>query len=383
MKQFISCPIRALAALLTILPIANAQPTSSHPRVELRDAQFYRFPGVSRLDKKNAIDCNSPAVWIGSTFYLFNSYAQPYRGSGKGLLNVRFMSPSPMAGNIDGMPLSGLYVWLESVWLDERGILYGWYHYEPDDVCKPKAHLPTAPRIGALRSKDNGASWEHLGVVIDPPPGSFRCDTPSPWDAGGHGDFSVIADRQGEYLYFLYSSYVKDPAEQGVAIARMRIADRDAPAGKVLKWHRGGWSQPGLGGRLTPIWPSRIDWHRPNADLFWGPSVHWNTHLNTFVILMNRAVTTGMKGDGTWVSFNDELANPSGWSEPAQILTAAQAQTAAKGANKGNAANFGWYPQVVGTARGESDRLAGKTARYFVAGVSNKVIVFLRPGEKK
>ena len=175
----------------------------------------------------------------------------------------------------------------------------------------------------------------------------------------------------------------RSDAKEGVAIARMRIADRDAPAGKVLKWHRGGWSQPGLGGRLTPIWPSRIDWHRPNADLFWGPSVHWNTHLNTFVILMNRAVTTGMKGDGTWVSFNDELANPSGWSEPAQILTAAQAQTAAKGANKGNAANFGWYPQVVGTARGESDRLAGKTARYFVAGVSNKVIVFLRPGEKK
>lgn len=378
MKQFIYYTlIRSALAISAISSLSLAQ-----PRVEIRDAPFYRFPGVSRLDKKNAIDCNSPSVWIGSTFCLFNSYAQPYRGEGKDLLSITSMSPSRMAGDIDGKKLDSLFVWLESVWLDKNGTLYGWYHYEPDDICKPKSHLPTAPRIGALRSRDNGASWEHLGVVIDPPAGSFRCDTPSPWDAGGHGDFSVIADQNEEYLYFLYSSYVKSPAQQGVAIARMRVADRDAPAGKVYKWHRNAWSEPGLGGQLTPIWPAKIDWHLPNADLFWGPSVHWNTHLKSYVALMNRAITTGMKGDGTWISFNPDIANPAGWSQPAQILTAAQVVSAAKGANKGNAADFGWYPQIVGTAPGESDRLAGQTARFFVAGVSRKTIVFLRPDEK-
>jgi hypothetical protein len=287
-----------------------------------------------------------------------------------------------MNGTVDGKRLDALYVWLESVWLAPDGVLYGWYHYEPDDLCKPNAHLPTAPKIGALRSKDQGATWEHLGVVIEAPAGSLRCNTASPWDAGGHGDFSVVADQAGEYLYFLYSSYVADPAEQGVAMARMRVADRDAPVGKVWKWHGGGWTTPGVGGRLTPVWAARIDWHRPDADLFWGPSIHWNHHLNAYVILMSRAVTTGMKGDGTWASFSTDLSHPANWTKPVQILTAEQAKAAAKGANKGNAANFGWYPQVVGTAVGESDRLAGPTARFFIAGVSNKVIVFRKSGGK-
>ncbi|MCZ2078476.1 MAG: hypothetical protein HUU41_17710 [Bryobacteraceae bacterium] len=373
MKHFI-----AATALLVFYP---AQ-IFAQPHVEFRDASFYRFPGITRLDKKNAIDCNSPAVWVGSTFYLFNSYAQPARGSGDNLLAVRSMTITPMEGEIDGIRLDKLFIWLESVWMDQRGILYGWYHYEPDDVCKPGAHLPTAPRIGALRSKDNGATWEHLGVVIDPPKDSFRCDTPSPWDAGGHGDFSVIADHNQEYLYFLYSSYVKDIGQQGVAVARMRVTDRDVPVGKVFRWHQDQWEQPGIGGLHTAIWSPKIDWHQPNADIFWGPSVHWNSHLQSYVILMSRAVTTGMKGDGTWVSFNRDLANPKGWSEPKQVLTANQAKAAAKGANKGNARNFGWYPQVIGTAPGESDRLAGKRARFFVAGVSRKEIVFLKEGEK-
>lgn len=378
MKQF----NRLAASVLTLGLGLGSLPLPAQFQVELKDAPFYRFPGVSRLDKKNAIDCNSPSVWIGSRFLLFNSYAQPNRGEGKDLLSVRTMSPSRLTGTVDGKPLDGLYVWLESVWLAPDGVLYGWYHYEPDDLCKPNAHLPTAPKIGALRSTDQGATWQHLGVVIEAPAGSLRCKTASPWDAGGHGDFSVVADQSGEYLYFLYSSYVADPAEQGVAMARMRVADRDAPAGKVWKWHGDGWTEPGVGGRLTPVWAARIDWHRPDADLFWGPSIHWNHHLNAYVILMSRAVTTGMKGDGTWASFSTDLSRPQNWTKPVQILTAAQAKRAAKGANKGNAANFGWYPQVVGTDAGESDRLAGQTARFFVAGVSNKVIVFRKEGGK-
>lgn len=364
-------------ALALLAPLALSQ-----PRVQTRQAPFYRFPGVSRLDKKNAIDCNSPAQWVGKTFLLFNSYGQPYRGAARNLLGVRSMSPTVLNGSVDRRPLSQLYVWLESTWLDERGVLYGWYHYEPDDLCKPNSHLPTAPKIGALRSFDNGLHWEHLGVVIEAPPGSLRCDTASPWDAGGHGDFSVIADPRREYFYFFYSSYVKDPAEQGVAAARMRYADRDQPSGKVFNWHAGGWTEPGLGGKLTPIWPAQIDWHKPDATLFWGPSIHWNTHLQRYVILMNRAITTGMKGDGTWISFSADLASPRSWSEPVQMLTAEQARAAAEGAQPGNAANYGWYPQIIGTGPGQTDKLAGKIARFFIAGVSNLEIVFLRPGEK-
>jgi hypothetical protein len=357
--------------------------TGSQPRTVVRESPFYRFPGVTLHDSKDAVDCNSPAVWIDSKFYLFNSYGQPARGVGANLFEITAMSKTPMKGQIDSQELNDLYIWIESVWIDHRGVLYGWYHYEPDGVCKPKEHLPTSPRIGALRSHDNGATWEHLGVVLSAPPDSDRCDTSSPWDVGGHGDFSVIPDPEEKYLYFFFSSYVKKPAEQGVAVARMRMEDRDKPKGKVQKWHKNGWNEPGLGGRLTPIWPSIRDWHQPDANLFWGPSIHWNSHLNTFVILMNHAVTSGMQGDGTWISFNKDLSRPQSWCRPIQILTADQIREVTKGSTKENARNYGWYPQIIGTQPGESDKLAGKTARLFVAGVSNREIVFLKPGERE
>jgi len=367
MKQFTVLGLGALSL------ICAAQPTA-----QTRPAAFHRLPGVSRLDKANAIDCNSPGNWFGKRFVLFNSYGQPYRGEGPDLYSIRTMAPARLQGTLDGRPLEDLFIWLESTWLDERGILYGWYHYEPDDVCRAGEHLPTAPRIGAIRSRDRGVTWEHLGVVIEAPPGSATCQTSSPWDAGGHGDFSVIADGERRHFYFFFSSYVKDPAQQGVAVARMAYADRDAPQGKVFKWHNGGWSQPGIGGDFSPIWPSRRDWHKPDADLFWGPSIHWNTYLRTYVILMSRAVTSSMAGDGTWISYNPRLDDPAGWSGPVQLLTATAARAATRGADDTNAARYGWYPQVIGTRRGESDKLAGKTARLFIAGVSNLEIVFSR-----
>jgi hypothetical protein len=42
----------------------------------------------------------------------------------------------------------------------------------------------------------------------------------------------------------------------------------------------------------------------------------------------------------------------------------------------------GWYPEVIGTGKGETDKVLGHTARFFMAGLSRKTITFLRPGEK-
>jgi hypothetical protein len=41
----------------------------------------------------------------------------------------------------------------------------------------------------------------------------------------------------------------------------------------------------------------------------------------------------------------------------------------------------GWYPQIIGTAKGETDKLAGRTARLFLGGLSNCEITFLKPEE--
>jgi len=141
-----------------------------------------------------------------------------------------------------------------------------------------------------------------------------------------------------------------------------------SPVGKVWKWHAGQWNEKGLGGRLTPIFPAKIDWARADADSLWGPSIHWNTHLQQYVILLNRTKDKpGWPQEGIYISFNPDVSNPSGWTAPKKIH------------DKGE-----WYPQVIGLDKSkcESDKLAGRVVRFFMKGQSRWEIVFLKPGEK-
>ena len=142
---------------------------------------------------------------------------------------------------------------------------------------------------------------------------------------------------------------------------------------QIYKWHQGQWDEPGIGGHVTPFFTAAVDWHCEQVDALWGPSVHWNTHLNAWVMLLNRAEDKEWAQEGIYISFNKELSEPNGWSKLLKILDAGKLEKSR------------WYPQVVGTdaAKHETDKLAGRTARLFVAGISKWEIVFLKPGEKK
>lgn len=178
---------------------------------------------------------------------------------------------------------------------------------------------------------------------------------------GGHGDFSVVADPAGAFLYFFLSTYNKDVREQGVAIARMAANDLDDPVGKVFKWHQGRWNEPGVGGHVTPIFPAMRDWHQANARAFWGPAVHWNTHIQSYVMVMNLSVDSKFAQGGIHLSVNPRLDDPEGWTQPIKLLGGSD-----------------WYPQVVGmnAEAKETDRLAGRVARLFVKGSSRWEVEF-------
>jgi hypothetical protein len=362
--------------LLGVCPTRAEQAAGSQPTVIFRPAPVLQFPGVDNPDyNPHEIDCNSPAHWDGDTLYVFNSFLHPWRTSGPDLFHL-----GPPLQVRMGSVNDRLWNWIESTWKDEDGTLYGAYHYEPDNVCFANDHLPTVPKVGWSRSLDNGANWWNLGFVLAADPGNIRCDTKSPWDAGGLGDFSFILDRNKEYVYFFFSSYVKDFKEQGVGVARMRYADRENPVGKAWKWHNGQFSEPGVGGHFTPIFPAKKDWHEGDADIFWGPAIHWNTHLNTYVILLNHASDSKMTQEGIYVTFNADLSNPTGWSEPQKVLARDRIEEAMRGLH--NDLGTGWYPEVIGTRKGETDKLCGKTGRFFMKGLSRLEIEFLKPGEK-
>jgi len=378
---------------------------SDLPIVVLRDAPLIQMPGVAVPERslEHEADSNNPLHWDGNTLYLFNNYGHPWRTSGPDIEHLGGRISADLGAQNNKMNL-----WIESTWKDDDGTLYGAFHYEPDTTCFSNQHILTAPRIGWLRSHDNGATWEDLGFIVYADPCAINCQSSSPWDSGGTGDFVFYLDKNKEYFYFYGTSYDPRFEEQGIFVARMRYADRNNPYGKVMKWYKGGWTEPGLGGHVTPVFAAQRDYHKPDGCMFWGPAIHYNTYLHAYVMVLNHAIDTKLTEDGIYISYNHDLGDPRGWSEPKMILDRegilnatrlgkvvngllliprgvyyGELRPAKDGSVLADTLSSGWYPQVVGTAKGETDKVCGRTGRLFMTGMSRLEITFLKPGEKQ
>lgn len=296
------------------------------------------FPGL--------VDSNSPAYWRGESFNILNSaWSVTLRSQGGGVLGLS--TPTPVT--LPRPPRPG-NVWIEAVWQDpETYLLYAWYHFEPADV-----ECQTAPIIGAAVSANGGATWEDRGFVLENGYG-VDCRFENGYFSGGNGDFSVIVGPDGEYLYFLFSNYQGPLREQGVAIARSAMVDRGQP-GTVWKYYQGGWEEPGLGGRTSALFRTPTGWAGPRVDAFWGPSVHWNDFLQSYVMLLNRATGALWEQEGIYITFSPDLLR---WSRPVKILETNE-----------------YYPQVLGLEFEASDTRAGQTVRLYVGGISAFLIQF-------
>ncbi|MDP3070524.1 MAG: immunoglobulin domain-containing protein [Opitutaceae bacterium] len=323
-------------------------------------AQEVRIRRAAEVEMPRPIDSNSPAFWRDGRLHWFNSQGHPDLSIGPDqfgpwqLRQVELEDPADQPH------------WLESVSADPNGTLWAWYHAEPVGLF-PDSTL-TAPKIGAVVSSDGGLTLRNLGTVLesgDPLDPTAR----NGYFAGGHGDFSVILDRERRYFYFLFDNYGGATATQGVCIARMAYADRHDPVGKVWKFHDGAWREAGLGGRVTPIFPVVKRWQASDPDALWGPSVHWNTYLNCYVMLMSHAAgEPGWSQQGIYVSFCADLSKPDTWTTPRKILDKSEFS--------------GWYyfyPQVMGLERDGTDTLAGQVARLYVSGTSRWEIEFIAP----
>ena len=348
----------AVIAVMASLP--TAQSSRSRPLAVLEKAGRLEFPAET--------DSNSPAFWRLrngiTTLNVLNSTGTPVLSSGKNMDELEVVRTAGM----EQAPPGGW--WMEAVVPDFRQVLYGYYHNEQPDVCPGNPR--SAPRIGAARSFDGGRTWTNLGFIIEAPEGSTQCQTSNKYFVGGVGDCSAVLDADRQWLYIFFTAYPHDVAGQGVAVARMRWSDRDAPAGRVAIWSEGIWRYPAEtdSGTLAydaakPVFPTVGSFHAREVDGFWGPSVHWNTFLKQYVMLLNRARDASFAQEGIYISSAASLDAPSAWSAPRQILEGGR-----------------WYPQVMGLDDGAgSDRLAGERARLYISGVSEYEIVFQRPDE--
>ena len=340
---------------MKFIPFLVAALVSSATFERTAAAQTVQVKPAPELDLPGPTDSNSPALWMGKSLVLFNAMGTPYRSEGA---NRRSLGSQTLVQF--GYGTLGP-IWIESTWLDSDGTLFGWYHYEPPGLCGGNGL--TAPKIGAAVSYDGGFSFTDLGIVLqsgDP----LNCGAQNGFFAGGNGDFSVMVDASHTYIYFLFDNYGGDASHQGVAVARMDFNRRLTPVGAVWKYFNGDFTQPGLGGQLTPTFPVNVSWAAPNTDAFWGPSVHWNTQIKQYVMLLNHSCCeTGWPQEGIYISFNPDISNALGWSSPVKILDGSP----------------GWYPQVLGAPPAGTDKVAGATPRLYVYGVSKWTLDFSSP----
>ncbi len=331
----------ALGLLLAGMPLSLAWPQDTF---ELRAAEPLNLPLV--------IDSNGVMFWQRGRLYLYTSTGTP-------LLTVLGKDARTVEVNLDSTV--HLPMWIESIW-QGRGTIYGWYHHERLGLC-PGTTL-TTPEIGAIVSYDGGRSFHDLGIVLSSGEPN-DCSAQNGYFSNGHGDFSVIRDREGHYFYFLFGAYGGDVSRQGIALARMAANDLAAPVGKIWKYHAGGWLEPGLAGRVTPVFPARVPWQSAEADSFWGPSIHWNMYLEKYVVLMNRSCCRpGWPQEGVYLTMSVDLADPASWSEPVKILETGD-----------------WYPWALGVGPWGSSTMAGQVARLFVRNLSEWEIVFQRAAD--
>ena len=338
----------------TLLLLAAATIHAQSPRVP-----GARLISASRLELPAGIDSSNPAVWslvdgVQQLFVISSWGGIPVRSIGDSLESLR------NAGLVAFASHPGHGVWFEAIIPDEDDTWYAYYHHErAADLCGREDRQ--LPRIGAMRSSDRGETWDDIGIILDAPAGSEACQSLNRFVLGGVGDVTAALDPETRDIYLYFSQYVRDAAVQGVAVARLAWADRDEPVGKLSIWNDGAWLPDGHG---TPLVRARQPFHDRSsaADVFWGPSIHWNTYLERYVMLLNRARDDQFNNEGIYVSYSPTLADPSQWTAPVKLM------------NGG-----GWYPQVIGMEAGTgTDRTAGRRARFFLTGRSERYIEFDR-----
>ncbi len=379
---------------LTLFVGASAVAASGYLSAQSAGQPYALLLPASSVAFPSETDSNSPALWElvdGQwTLTLFNSVAgRAELSTGR---SVTRLSNLGEVSFVTAPPLGGY--WIEAVVRDSDA-WYGFYHNELEGVvCAGSGKV--LPRIGAARSDDHGRTWADLGPIIETPSGEEQCDTRNHYFVGGVGDFSALADAERAYVYFYYSQYAEKADRVGVAVARMAWADRDAPRGRVDIWNDGVWLPPTLAPSVpeadtedddpgdapetptpdadqdaawvqplaSPIFPAAHRWDDPTSlvDVFWGPSIHWNAHLESYVMLLNKAVSNEWRQGGVFVSYNPRLDDAAGWTTPVRVFSGGQ-----------------WYPQVIGLDEGQgTDAYAGATARFFMGGRSDYTIRFGR-----
>ena len=159
----------------------------------------------------------------------------------------------------------------------KKGELLAFYHAEDQEGMKTVGNgIPGFYCSVALAvSVDDGTTFAKRGRILT---------SQAPKDSNGRGDQGVgepcvFAEPKGEFLYAYYTSHERvDGRGVQICMARCPTADALQP-GAWIKYYANGFTEPGLGGKDTPVVTSG----QPGADALF-PHVIFVPALRQFVM---------------------------------------------------------------------------------------------------
>jgi len=203
---------------------------------------------------------------------------------------------------IEGLPnrridrdYAGNFGWFANVYDIGNGHVLGFVHCEESmkdrtansveerakDHPNPARGAGVYFRFGLALSRDGGRHWQWLGYILEPEL-SLR-----DWYMGAKANINIgyanyILKDGWFQVYYRDSHWVDGVVKDGVAVMRAKVDDvvRAAEAGKVTMWHKyhdGEWSEPGLGGKFTPL-------NIPTRGLMHGDAAY-NSYLKKYILV--------------------------------------------------------------------------------------------------
>lgn len=268
-----------------------------------------------------APDGHCTVLQMGDALMMFWPGHESYRTTGASIFEMRDCTKVLPAGGPTDFDNGG--AWLYSVFRrGERGML-GFYHGEDQKFpLDPECRWKAFKSIARCKSDDLGLTWSHRERIL-----TSHEPKPEKGAWSGLGDHCTVWDEKNHRFVCFF--------QEGAILCMAMSDDPEGRPGSWKKWFEGGFTEPGLGGRATPI-PAFAK-HRGG-----NPSVQWNTFLNQWIIVWHR-----WEGD-LWISTSDDLVT---WSAPKLLL--------GKPSDTGKV----WYPTVIG----ESDKVGGKSVTLLYA----------------
>jgi hypothetical protein len=226
------------AGRLAVTPLTNVQPPDEHANLRVRVG----VPLVARGPAPNIADASFTAIQLpNGRFRGFTAAGTTWAIDGT--------HPYDMGGNAVAVLKAGTAGSPDSCgqWIihveQEGSTLYGWDHNET--ACNYAKYGQTHASMILVRSSDHGLTWKSEGQIIT------GTDPPADGKMTGDSCAIVVRGQDGfDYAYCLHNG--GHSWDGGYAFAARAPSSNPGP-GKWKKYFNGAWSEPGVGGKSSPV----------------------------------------------------------------------------------------------------------------------------------